>query len=126
MLCKHSLNTKHSSQQGPNSSGQESVVGQSQVASVSPFALALSLLSGTCLQTTIGAQGCVLTRTSLGASKEKLGLLPTLSGHVQLPAPRVSSVVFLVLWLGLSLSILSLGAGVGVKKNPNLHGWHMR
>lgn len=86
------------------------------MASVSPFALALSLLSGTCLQTTIGAQGCVLTRASQGASKEKLGLLPTLLGHVQLLAPRVSSAVFLVLWLGLSLSILSLGAGVGSKK----------
>ena len=47
MLSKHSLNPKHSSQQGPDSSGLGASVeaAAGQVASVPPVPLALSLLS---------------------------------------------------------------------------------
>lgn len=76
MLSKHSLNPKHSSQQGPNSSGP----GASVVANAVPnglsflWTLALSLLSRAGLRIPSRSWGCSLPRALQRASKGNLAV----------------------------------------------------
>lgn len=110
MLSKHSGNSKHSSQQGPNSSGPGASVvrTQCQVASVSLCTLALNLLSGAGLQTTSRNWGAPCPEPCSGPARRTW--LYHLSGDMSFPVPRLSSPFFLVPWLYL-LSILSAGNG---------------